>query len=388
MTIRFASRASSIVNDAKAHRDVLTTSGQGLVPFLCAHCGELNEPASSSSSSSCVVPALGSATSSSSSVTILQEHLVSTLQIKCEVLTAQLEMARGALAESSGAAVALVPVLLGASARMSSSLRAMLILCLEEGVEVGDAELQSLRDDLKTLRVDLSLPDDNYTPEPVEAAGDAQMFADLMSGMPAEWLADGAAAKGCFDCYTPPILLLCDEVARFESDVMARRDQLLREAAASTQNHRTDGGQRCSVGSALSASSSSGSSMMLVAAAAADHMDDGAGGAAVASTTNKRGQKRKKDAAGEGETTARTKQTRLGESTVPPRLSTSSMSSSGSDNDGLLGASSSGGSGDVDDAEGLDAMLDGISRKELQVAPHPCLSHTLQQPSEWPRSSP
>ena len=340
------------MNDAKAHRDVLTTSGQGMVPFLCAHCGELNEPAS------CVVPTLGSAScSSSSSVAILQDHLLSTLQIKCDVLTAQLEMARGM------ASATLVPVLLAASARMSSSLRAMLILCLEEGVEVAEAELQCLRDDLKTLRVDLSLPDDNYAPDSTDAtaaAGDAQMFADLMNDMPAEWLTGGAAAKGCFDCYTPAILLLCDEVARFESDVLARRDQLMREAAA-TQHHRNDDvEQRCSVGSALSAASSSGSSAMTVTAV--DHMYDGVDDAVVTNANNKRGQKRKKDAAGAGEGDATTKQPRLGESAPPlPRLSTSSMSSSGSDIDGSNG-------GGTDDAEGLDAMLDGISRKELQVS--------------------
>ena len=373
--LRFASRASSIVNDAKAHRDVLTTNS-GMVPFLCAHCGEHNDPATS-----CAVPALGSA-----SVNILQEHLVSTLQIKCEVLTAQLEMAR-ALAEetthSSRAAVALVPVLLAASARMSSSLRAMLILCLEEGVEVGDTELQSLRDDLKSLRLDLNLPDDTYAPEPTDAsaaAGDAQMFADLMSGMPAEWLAEGAGAKGCFECYTPAILLLCDEVARFESDVMARRDQLLRDAAAATTtqyHHHTEDSQRCSMGSALSAASSSGSSMMSTAAAQKDD------GAAFANTNNKRGQKRKKDAAGEGVAIVKTKQSRLGGESAPrpgadavvtnglssqlhgpPRLSTSSVSSAGSDD--CLSAVSSRGGG-AEDAESLDAMLDGISRKELQV---------------------
>ena len=289
---------------------------------------------------------------------------MSTLQIKCDVLTAQLEMARGM------ASATLVPVLLAASARMSSSLRAMLILCLEEGVEVAEAELQCLRDDLKTLRVDLSLPDDNYAPDSTDAtaaAGDAQMFADLMNDMPAEWLTGGAAAKGCFDCYTPAILLLCDEVARFESDVLARRDQLMREATA-TQHHRNDDvEQRCSVGSASSAASSSSGSTMTVAAV--DHMDDGVDGAVVTNTNNnnnnnnnKRGQKRKKDAVGAGEGDATTKQPRLGESAPPlPRLSTSSMSSSGSDNDGSNG-------GGTDDAEGLDAMLDGISRKELQVS--------------------
>ena len=321
---------------------------------------------------------------------------MSTLQIKCEVLTAQLEMARGALSEScssSRSVDALVPVLLAASARMSSSLRAMLILCLEEGVEVGDAELQSLRDDLKSLRLDLNLPDDTYTPEP--PTGDAQMFADIMSGMPAEWLADGAGAKGGFDCYTPAILLLCDEVARFESDVLARRDHLIREAASHHDN-RTDDNQRCSVGSTLSSASSSCSSMMLVAADNVDTSD-----VTVANTNNKRGQKRKKDATGTsegGDATGRTKQSRHGDESDthsrpgaadgdelssllrrPPRLSTSSESSAGSDN--ISAASSS--IGGINDAEGLDAMLDGISRKEFQVGRtklKPSYQPTLSKP--------